>query len=162
MNNQNPIPDQNQPNNPPPEPPPSYHEWHEQRRADRWAHHEARLAQREARWQRRGWRHTGRFFGALLILLGVALLMQNLGIPFFTNWWALFILIPAFWAFVAGWDIYHENQRLTRRAASSLIVGILLTILALVFLLNLAAGLLWPAVLIVGGLALVGSALFPE
>ncbi len=155
MNNQNPAPNQNQPTNPPPEPSPCYHDWREQRRAERWA-------RREARWQRRGWRHTGWFFGALLILLGVALLMQNLGIPFFTNWWALFILLPAFWAFVAGWDIYQEDKRLTRRAASSLTVGILLTILALVFLFNLTFGIFWPAVLIVGGLALVGAALFPE
>jgi cation transport ATPase len=162
MNNQNPTPYQNQPTNPPPEPSPSYHDWHAQHRAERWARREARWAQREARWQKRGWRHTGWFFGALLILLGAALLMQNLGMPFFTNWWALFILIPAFWACVAAWDIYQENQRLTRRAASSLILGILFTILALVFLFNLTISLFWPAVLIVGGLALVGTALLPE
>ncbi len=154
MNNQNPIPNQNQPTNPPPEPSPSYHDWREQRRAERWARH-------EARWQRRGSRHTGWFFGALLILLGVALLMQNLGIPFFMNWWALFILIPAFWAYIAAWDIYQENNRLTRGGAGSLTVGILLTILAVVFLLNLDIGIFWPALLILGGLALVGTALFP-
>jgi cation transport ATPase len=162
MNNQNPNPDQNQPTNPSPEPPPTYHDWHEQRRAERWARHEQHWANREARWQRRGWRHTGWFFGALLILLGVALLMQNLGLPFFTNWWALFILIPAFWAYVAAWDIYQENHRLTRRVASSLTVGILFTILTLIFLFNLTVGFFWPALLILGGLALLGSALFPE
>jgi hypothetical protein len=88
--------------------------------------------------------------------------MQNLGLPFFTNWWALFILIPAFWAYVVAWDIYEENHRLTRRAASSLIVGIMLTILALIFLFNLTVGIFWPALLILSGLALLGSALFPE
>jgi hypothetical protein len=150
MNNQIPIPNQNQPTNPPP----TYHDWREQRRAERWA-------RREAHWQRRGWRHTGWFFGALLILLGVALLIQNLGIPFFKNWWALFILIPAFGAYLAAWEFYQENNRLTRHVVSSLTVGILLTILALVFLFNLTIGIFWPVLLIAGGLTLLGTAFFP-
>ncbi|MGA2490699.1 MAG: hypothetical protein ABSF99_11040, partial [Anaerolineales bacterium] len=62
---------------------------------------------------------------------------------------------------IAAWDSYQDASRLTRRAAASSTVGILLTILALIFLLNLAGGFLWPALLIVGGLALVGTALLP-
>jgi cation transport ATPase len=169
MNDQNPNPIP--PTNPPPEststqgtppagstgnpPPASYHDWREQRRAERWA-------RRERRWQRHAGRHTGWFAGVLLILLGVILLLEQMKIPFFANWWALFILIPAFWAYIAAWDSYQDASRLTRRAAGSLTVGILLTFLALIFLLNLAAGFFWPALLIVGGLALVGTALLPE
>jgi len=166
MNDQNPNPNPTPSTNVPPEatpapgapgnpPPASYHDWREQRRAERWA-------RRERRWQRHAGRHTGWFAGVLLILLGVILLLEQMKIPFFANWWALFILIPAFWAFIAAWDSYQDASRLTRRAAGSLTVGILLTILALIFLLNLAAGIFWPALLIVGGLALLGTALLPE
>ncbi|MGA2491136.1 MAG: hypothetical protein ABSF99_13295 [Anaerolineales bacterium] len=136
-------------------PAPVYNSWREQRRAERWA-------RREARWQGRAGRYTGWFAGVLLIMLGVILMLEQLKIPFLANWWALFILIPAFWAYVGAWDNYQEASRLTRRAAGSLTVGILLTILAFIFLLNLAVGMLWPALLIIGGLALLGTALLPE
>jgi peptidoglycan/LPS O-acetylase OafA/YrhL len=120
------------------------------------------MARHEARWQRHGSRRSGWMWGALLVVLGVALLFQNLGLTLVTNWWGLFILIPAFWAYVGAWDIYHENSRLTRRAASSLTTGLLLTILALIFLFNLTAGPYWPVLLILGGLALLATGLVPE
>jgi hypothetical protein len=129
-----------------------YRDWREQRRAER-------RARREARWQRHGGRSYAWIGGAILILLGVVFLLQNMGIPFLANWWAVFILIPAFWAFVAAWDSYRDNGRLTRGGAGSLAGGSLLTILALVFLLNLNLGLFWPVLLIVGGLVLLGTVL---
>jgi hypothetical protein len=135
-------------------PPPAYGDWREQRRAERWA-------RREARWHRHAGRPYGWIGGAILILLGVVFLLQNLNIPFLANWWALFILIPAFGAFVAAWEGYQSNGRLTRGGAGSLAVGGLLTILALAFLLNLNVGLFWPILLIVGGLVLLGTALLP-
>jgi len=93
---------------------------------------------------------------------GVIFLLQNLGIAFPVNWWALFILIPAFWAYVAAWDIYQDSGRLTRSAAGSLTAGILLSILAMIFLSNVDFGLLWPALLIAGGMALISVAWLPE
>jgi peptidoglycan/LPS O-acetylase OafA/YrhL len=146
MNDQNPVPNSNTP-------PPVYPDRHEQRHAER-------IARREARWQRRG--HFGWFGGAILILLGVVFLLQNLGIPFLENWWALFILIPAFGAYVAAWESYEDKGQLTRGGAWSLTVGILLTILSLFFLLNLSLGPFWPVLLIVAGIALVGTAWLPE
>jgi hypothetical protein len=96
----------------------------------------------------------------ILILVGAVILLQNMGMAFLTNWWALFILIPAFAGFAAAWESYQSNERLTRGGASSLVGGILLTILALAFLLNLSVGLwFWPVFLIVGGLMLLGTAL---
>ena len=144
-----------QPSGAPSTPPVVYRSWREQRRAER-------QARREARWQRRAGRSYAWIGGAILILLGVVFLLQNMGIPFLANWWALFILIPAFWAFVAAWDSYRDNGRLTRGGAGSLAGGTLLTILALVFLLNLNVGLFWPVLLIVGGLVLLVTALLPE
>jgi hypothetical protein len=149
--------------NPPPEPavtpgvPPISQDWREQYRAERWA-------RREARWQRRVKRQTGWFMGILLILLGLILLLNQLQVPFLTNWWALFILFPAFWSFAAAWDIIQESGRVTRRAGSSLAAGLLLTILALIFLFNfnLVGSLFWPVLLLAGGLALLATALLPE
>jgi hypothetical protein len=135
--------------------PPVYRDWREQRRAER-------LARREARWHGYAGRPYAWIWGAILVLLGVTFLLQNMGFPFLLNWWALFILIPAFWSFVAAWNIYQDNGRLTSGAAGSLTIGVLLTILAFIFLLNVNVGLFWPVLLIVGGLILVGTALFPK
>jgi hypothetical protein len=148
MSDQNPNPNPNSP-------PPTYHDWREQRHAERMARH-------EARWQRHAGRPYGWIGGAFLILLGVIILLQNMGIRFLANWWALFILIPAFWAFVGAWNIYQDNRRITQGVVSSLTIGILLTILALSFLLNLAFGLFWPVLLIVGGLVLLLAGFFPR
>lgn len=148
--------DQNQnPNSDPNTPPSEYRDWREQRRAER-------MARREARWRRRAGRPYGWIGGAILILLGIVFLLQNLGIPFLMNWWALFILIPAFWSYVAAWEIYQDHGRMTRGVADSLTAGILLTLLSLVFLMNLAIGLFWPVLLIAGGLALLTTGLLPE
>jgi hypothetical protein len=135
--------------------PPVYRDWREQRRAERWA-------RREARWQRHGERPYGWIWGAILILLGLTFLFENMGFPFLMNWWALFILVPAFWSFVAAWDSYQDNRKLTQGGVGSLTVGILLTIVAFIFLLNLNVGFYWPVLLIVGGLILVGTAFFPK
>ncbi len=136
-------------------PPPEYHDWREQRRAERWA-------RREARWRRHAERPYGWIGGVILIVVGMVFLLQNMGIAFLVNWWALFILIPAFWSFVAAWDIYQDNGYLTRGGACSLAVGILLTILSCSFLLNLYTDLFLPILLIVSGLVLLGTAFFPK
>jgi len=161
---QEPIPNPNPPQNPSENQPagtplstphPVYRDWHDQWRAERWA-------RREARWQRHAGRPYGWIGGALLIMLGVVFLLQNMGIRFLTNLWALFFLIPAFWAYVAAWDNYQDKSRLSPGGASALTVGILLTILAMVFLLNLDVGLFWPVILILGGSALLAPALWPK
>jgi ABC-type multidrug transport system fused ATPase/permease subunit len=139
--------------NPDPKPP-AYHDWREERSASRWA-------RREARRQRRASRHYGWIGGAILILLGVIFLLQNAGFLYLVNWWALFILIPAFWAYVAAWDLYQGSGRVTRGAAGSLTVGVLLTILSLIFLMNLATNIFWPVLLIAGGIALFITAFLP-
>jgi hypothetical protein len=135
--------------------PPPYRDWREQRRAER-------MARREARRQMFAGYHYGWFGGAILVLLGVIFLLQNLGYQVLTNWWALFILIPAYWSYVGAWNIFHANGRMTQAAASSLTVGVLLTVLTFIFLINLAFGALWPILFIVGGLLLLASAFFPR
>ncbi len=121
-----------------------------------------RMARREARRQMRGGRSFGWFAGAILVVLGIIFLLQNMGYSVLVNWWALFILIPAYWSFAAAWNIYQDHGELTRGSVSSLVIGLLLTLLAVIFLLNLNLGIFWPVLLIVGGLALLFSALFPR
>jgi hypothetical protein len=104
----------------------------------------------------------GWFGGFVLLLLGVILLLQNLGYLTFGNWWALLILIPAFWAYVAAWSIYKYNDRITRGVIGSLTIGILLTILSLAFLLNFPLGQYWPILLIVAGIVILITALIPR
>ncbi|WP_423223024.1 hypothetical protein [Candidatus Amarolinea aalborgensis] len=96
--------------------------------------------------------------GAILIVLGLIFLAQNLHIATFQNWWAIFILIPAVGAFNTAWGRYQAaGARLTSDAAGSLIGGLVLTVVALAFLFNLGlnASLFWPVLLILGGVALL-------
>jgi len=148
--------DQNQTPTPTPgAPAPESRDWREQRRAEHMARH-------EARWQRHAGRPYGWFGGTILILLGVVFLLHNLGVRFLENWWALLILIPAFWSYTAAWESYQNNSRLTRRGAYSLTIGLMFTVLALVFLFDIALGMFWPVLLIVGGLLMLGTGLLPE
>ncbi len=136
------------PNPSTPPSPPQYKDWREQRQAEREARHAARM-------ERRGSYHSGWFIGLLLIVLGVIFLLQNLGIPFLRNWWALLILIPAFWSFTGAWDQYQAAQRVTRGVAWSILGGAILTVMALIFLFNIGLGVFWPVVLIAFGLGMV-------
>ncbi|MCX6033101.1 MAG: hypothetical protein NT169_27930 [Chloroflexi bacterium] len=118
------------------------------------------LSRAERRAERHGRRHdaTPWLGGAILIVLGLVFLAQNLGIATLNNWWAIFILIPAVGAFTAAWRKYQAaGASLTSGAVGSLIGGLVLTAVALAFLFNLGlnAGLFWPLLLIIGGLAVL-------
>lgn len=101
--------------------------------------------------------------GGVLIALGVLLLLQNQGLVNAENWWALFILIPAFGALSAGWRMYQiSSNRLTVGAAGSFIVGLLLLAVTAIFLFGLNWTLLGPALLILAGIALLITVLLPR
>ncbi len=96
--------------------------------------------------------------GLILIAIGVLFLVSNTTGFSLHNWWALFILIPAFSNFGSALNNYQSNGRLTRSGRGSLTGALILTLIASVFLFDLDWGLVWPVFLIIGGLsALLGG-----
>jgi hypothetical protein len=131
---------------------PDWRELRQQERAER------RMSRREWRSGSGGW-----IGGIMLISLGILFLLQNLGWFYLENWWALFILIPAFGAFGTAWTLYRSSgNRFPVAARGSLISGTLLTLLALTFLLGLDFAVIWPFFLILGGLAILATTLLPN
>ncbi|GAP06195.1 MAG TPA: hypothetical protein DEQ80_02710 [Anaerolinea thermolimosa] len=112
--------------------------------------------------RRRHGKNSGWVVGAILILAGGLLLLQNFTNFSFNNWWALFILIPSFTSFADAWNHYQEEKRLTQRARNSLIGGVIFLFIALYFLFNLSLGSYWPYLLILGGVIILLNALLPE
>jgi hypothetical protein len=107
--------------------------------------------------------HPGRngpvIAGVILVALGVIFLAQNFGYPVPRNWWAIFILLPAAAALSAAWSMYQRNGGvITPPVRGSLTIGIVLTGLAVLFLLGIEIGKFWPVILIiVGGALLFGT-----
>jgi hypothetical protein len=96
--------------------------------------------------------------GLILIGIGVIFLISNTTSFHLHNWWALFILIPAFSNLGNAVRNYQDNGRLTRSGRGSLTGAIILGFIASVFLFSLDWGIVWPIFLIIGGLsALLGG-----
>ncbi len=105
-------------------------------------------------------RHAGGWLlGVIVIIIGVAFLGQNLGWWSgwaLQNWWALFILIPAFGSLARAWRQYVANgRRFGGDVARPLLLGLLLVFVTLVFLLGLDWAYVWPVVLILVGVGLL-------
>jgi predicted secreted protein len=116
--------------------------------------------------ERRAARHSGTgawIGGAILIVLGLVFLAQNMGMLVLQNWWALFILIPAAGSFSSAYAMYRNNgNRLSYPARGSLLGGIVFTLVAAAFLFNLNFGVFWPVLLILAGVGLLLNFLLPS
>jgi hypothetical protein len=121
----------------------------------------SRAQRRAARAERRA-QSTGWVGGAILLLLGIVLLLQNFGVVYSFNWWALFILIPAVGAFGAAWAAYRQTGRLGAAARGSLIGGIVLSMVAVAFLFNLNWALVGPVLLILAGFGILLNVMLPN
>lgn len=126
--------------------------------------HEERMRRREERWEARGGRMGGAWVGgAILILLGIVFLAQNLGALALNNWWALFILLPAVGSFGTAWRLYQNaGGRLTAPARGSLIGGLVFTMIAAVFLFNLNWTWFGPLLIILAGIGLLFNSILPS
>ncbi len=116
----------------------------------------------KSRRERRAARREGQgawIFGALLIILGIVFLLQNMGVVNLKNWWALFIMIPALGAFGDAWRSYQNAEKhMTSKARGSLFVGVLLTMVSAAFLFNLNWTYLGPILIILAGAGLLANA----
>jgi hypothetical protein len=131
-------------------------------RPDGYARHSWRHQRLQERRQARALRHGGSWVGgAILIAVGVFLMLQTLTSFSLENWWALLILIPAAGSFANGWRIYQSGKRLSAPARASLIGGIVLTMVAAIFLFDLNWTVLGPILLILAGLGLLINVVLP-
>ena len=99
--------------------------------------------------------------GAILVVLGLIFLFQNMGALPVANWWALFILLPAAGAFNKTFNAYHTSGRFTAQARGSFWAGIILSLVTAMFLFNLNWITLGPVMLILAGAGLLVNALLP-
>ena len=94
--------------------------------------------------------------GVLLILLGIAFLLQNAGMVALTgNWWAIFIYVAAFASFANAWRAYRSQDKTGKSGTGSLIWGLVFTVAASIFVLNLEWDQWWPAILVAVGIGIV-------
>ena len=94
--------------------------------------------------------------GAVLIVLGVIFLGRMLGTFYVSNWWALFILLPAAGALSSAFQLSEDaGGRLTQAARASLLLGILLVCAAAVFFFGLNWALFGPVLIILAGLGIL-------
>jgi hypothetical protein len=123
-------------------------------------------SRRQERLERRAARRAGRqaggvnwLIGFVLIAFGVLFLLVNAGIlPALTNWWALFMLLPAVGVFSAALGAYRRNGgHWTPEVTGLLVGGLLFVALTAVFLFELNYGLLVPLFLIAAGLLLLAG-----
>ncbi len=99
--------------------------------------------------------------GAVLIVVGIVLLLQNFGFTALTNWWALFILIPGVGSFGTAWAIYrNQGGQFTTAMLGPILIGLILIGVSFAFLFEVTVNwnLLFPIILILVGIgALLGS-----
>ena len=93
----------------------------------------------------------------ILIAVGVAFLLRNIGFDLPHNWWALLLLIPALGAFGNAWRAWAYYGELRGPAIGSLLGGLILLGLTVIFFYDIQVDwdLLWPGLLILLGVVLL-------
>lgn len=138
----------------PDEPPMSRGDWREARRRERHA--------------RRAERHAGMsgfagpwLGGVVLVILGVGLLLQNIGYELPQRWWALLLLLPAVGSLVAAIRSYRVSGG-TPDTIGALVGGAIFTALALALFFGVNWGIFWPLILVLLGIGLLLRSYWPR
>lgn len=97
--------------------------------------------------------------GLIMIVVGAVFLLRNYTDFSLNNWWALFLLIPAFTNLSAAYRHYQNGAVKPMRAF--LFWGLFFVAFAAAFLFSLDFGQLWPAFLILAGLGFLLGAFDP-
>lgn len=96
------------------------------------------------------------FPAAAVIAIGVLFLLGNLGYRFnlleYGNWWAWFILVAALAPLTRAYEVYRARGRIDGDVVHFLLAATAVTLVAVMFLLNLDWGVWWPLFVILGGL----------
>jgi len=96
--------------------------------------------------------------GIILILLGLAFMLERLGmISMVGNWWSIFIYLAAMASFANAWRSYRSRDEFGPSASGSLVWGLVLTVVASIFLFSLSWDVWWPAILIAVGVGMVAG-----
>jgi hypothetical protein len=101
------------------------------------------------------------WIGLVFIFGGAVVLLNQLNIlPFELNWWALFILFPAFGALTSAYNRYRSTNVLFEMGVMiPALVGLFMLLLSMSLLvgdaINLNLRVYWPIILIVLGLGLI-------
>ena len=99
--------------------------------------------------------------GIVLVALGGILLVQRLVGLQLTNWWALFLLIPAFGAFDSARKRYRERgTAFSGSGTGSFVTGLSLLAVTAIFLFGLNWGTIWPIFIILAGVGALLGAIF--
>ncbi|MEZ4518882.1 MAG: hypothetical protein R3C44_19370 [Chloroflexota bacterium] len=96
--------------------------------------------------------------GVVLVGIGLFFLLSNLTDFHINNWWALFILIPAFSSLGNAVRVYQRDERLGAEGRGSFAGGLILLFVAAVFLLGWSWGAIWPVFLVIGGVSMLLNA----
>ncbi len=103
------------------------------------------------------------WFGLALIIVGIIFLAQRVGGFAFTNWWAVFILIPAFSAFGSALSMWRRDEKFHIGVWSTFYGGLFPLMVALMFFFDLDWGKYWPIFVILPGFGTLISGLpFPR
>lgn len=103
------------------------------------------------------------WFGMALITLGIIFFAQQLGDFRLNNWWAIFILIPAFSAFGTSFNMWRKSGQFHFGVWSTFYGGLFPLMVALMFFFNLDWGKYWPVFVILPGFGTMLSGLpFPR
>jgi MFS family permease len=96
------------------------------------------------------------FFPILLILIGVILLIQNLGFGLeHFNWWALFIFLPVAGALSGAWSDFRKSGRINGKVLSGIGSALVIGTVGVLLLVGANWGNWWPVMLIAAGLSSV-------
>lgn len=104
------------------------------------------------------WHKTSSWsWGLILILGGVFLLLDNMGILSvnFHNWWAIFILAPGISMIGTAVQNFRSSTPLSKRARTRGLLGVLITTFALSLFFDLSMTYIWPVLLVGFGIYLL-------
>jgi hypothetical protein len=102
------------------------------------------------------------FGGAVLIIVGLAFIVQNLNLPYIkeSNWWAIFILIPIMAILDDIYRILSANADGKAGKIASKVIGLFVLGAAMIIILfGINLGIYWPVLLIAAGVILLAAAL---